>query len=56
MISAVRGWRRKRRPTVNEFIREFEAYTNKVNKYAYMRRVNGTSYGYPQLIHKGKKP
>jgi hypothetical protein len=56
MISALRGWRRKKRQTADEFADEFERWIAKVNKRALMVRVNGTSYGRPQYIHKGRKP
>ena len=56
MKSALRGWRRKKRRTFEEFDREFETFINRVNKHAFMVKVNGTGYGRPQWIHKGRKP
>lgn len=52
----IRGWRRKKRQTFEEFDREFDQFINRINKHAFMVKVNGTSYGRAQLIHKGGKP
>lgn len=56
MISALRGWRHKKRKNFEEFDREFDIFINRINKHAFMSMVKGTSYGRPKLIHKGKKP
>ena len=51
-----RGWRRKKRQTFAEFDRAFELFISRLNKHALMVKVNGTTYGRVQLIHKGGKP
>lgn len=56
MISALRGWRRKKRKNFEEWDLDFEKFITKINKHAFMVNVNGTSYGYPKLIHKGGRP
>jgi len=56
VISCLRGWRHKKRKTADEFADEFEKFISKINKHAFMVKVNGTSYGYPKLIHKGGRP
>jgi hypothetical protein len=56
LISCLRGWRRKKRQTSEEFADEFELWIKKANKQSTMRKTYGLSYGRPQLIHKGRKP
>lgn len=56
MISALRGWRHKKRQTFEEWNRDFTKWLKASNKRALMVKVNGVSYGRRQYIHKGKKP
>ena len=56
MNKALRGWRRKKRLTEEQFNREFDAFTDRLNKLSHMRRIRQLGVTTPNNIHKGGKP